>query len=307
MKILNNFKNAFIKLFNKKKYLDNKELLKIKEDVDVFQKKYENYINKIQQSLKNKKEISFLHSGHIGDIINVLPVIKELSKTHNCSLYIQLNLPVPVFLQQTSCGQFFMNKKIYDMLNPLLVKQSYIKKINIYNDEHIDINFDIIRDLLLNLLFDNVRYGFHVAVVQVNLNEKFLEVENHFSLKNKIVILRSLRYQNPFIDYSFLEKYENAYYIGTYEEYKELKKIVKNLQYHDCKNFLDMAMIIKNSKLLIGNSSLGIDIADALKSPRLLEASPYFPARQVHGDNGYDFYFQAHFEKYFHILYNKKD
>ena len=38
MKILNNFKNAFIKLFNKKKYLDNKELLKIKEDVDVFQK-----------------------------------------------------------------------------------------------------------------------------------------------------------------------------------------------------------------------------------------------------------------------------
>jgi hypothetical protein len=47
MKILNNFKNAFIKLFNKKKYLDNKELLKIKEDVDVFQKKYENYINKI--------------------------------------------------------------------------------------------------------------------------------------------------------------------------------------------------------------------------------------------------------------------
>jgi len=200
-----------------------------------------------------------------------------------------------------------MNKKIYDMLNPLLVKQSYIKKINIYNDEHIDINFDIIRDLLLNLLFDNVRYGFHVAVVQVNLNEKFLEVENHFSLKNKIVILRSLRYQNLFIDYSFLEKYEYAYYIGTYEEYKELKKIVKNLQYHECKNFLDMAMIIKTSKLLIGNSSLGIDIADALKSPRLLEASPYFPARQVHGDNGYDFYFQAHFEKYFHILYNKKD
>ena len=56
-----------------------------------------------------------------------------------------------------------MNKKIYDMLNPLLVKQSYIKKINIYNDEHIDINFDIVRDLPLNLLFDNVRYGFHVA------------------------------------------------------------------------------------------------------------------------------------------------
>ena len=68
-----------------------------------------------------------------------------------------------------------------------------------------------------------------------------------------------------------------------------------------------MAMIIKNSKVHIGNSTLGIDIAEGLKSPRLLEASPYFPARQVHGEKGYDFYFQAHFEKYFNILYNLKN
>ena len=63
-----------------------------------------------------------------------------------------------------------------------------------------------------------------------------------------------------------------------------------------------MASIIKSSKVLIGNSSIGIDIAEGLKSPRLLEASPYFPARQIHGKNGYDFYFQAHFEKYFDYL-----
>ena len=68
-----------------------------------------------------------------------------------------------------------------------------------------------------------------------------------------------------------------------------------------------MAMIIKNSKVFIGNSSLGIDIAEGLKSPRLLEASPYFPARQVHGSKGYDFYFQAHFEKFFDFFYNQKN
>ena len=66
-----------------------------------------------------------------------------------------------------------------------------------------------------------------------------------------------------------------------------------------------MASIIKSSKVFIGNSSLGIDIADGRKTPRLLEASPYFPARQVHGENGFDFYFQSHFEKYFNFFNSK--
>ena len=39
------------------------------------------------QSRKN--ELNFLHSGHMGDIINALPVIKQLSKTHKCNLFIQ--------------------------------------------------------------------------------------------------------------------------------------------------------------------------------------------------------------------------
>jgi len=192
------------------------------------------------------------------------------------------------------------------MLYPLLKEQTYIKEINIFKNQEIDINFDIIRKLPLNLLFDNARYGFHIAGIQYNLNNKFIDVEEHSKIKNKIVILRSLRYQNHFINYNFLENFENAYYIGTQAEYVALKKDLKNLEFYECKDFLDMAKIIKSSRVLIGNSSLGIDIAEGLKTPRLLEASPYFPARQIHGENGFDFYFQSHFEKYFNILYNKK-
>ena len=36
-----------------------------------------------------------MHAGHLGDVLNSLPVIKELSKTHNCNLYIQANKPLP--------------------------------------------------------------------------------------------------------------------------------------------------------------------------------------------------------------------
>ncbi len=299
-------KNLFDKIFRPKKYLQDKRLNIIEKDKRIFKEKFEEYIDNIQNILVNKNEISFLHAGHIGDIINTLPILKEVSKTHKCNLLIQLEVPAPQVYNSHPAGKFFLNKKIYDMLYPLLKRQTYINKIEVFNDQKVDINFNLIRKLPINLLFDNARYGFHIAGVQVDLSKKFLEVEEHSNLKNKITILRSLRYQNPFISYSFLEKYDNLYYIGTYEEYKSLKKDLKNLEFYECKDFLEMASIIKSSKVLIGNSSLGIDIAEGLKVPRLLEASPYFPSRQIHGENGYDFYFQSHFEKYFNILKDKK-
>ena len=143
--------------------------------------------------------------------------------------------------------------------------------------------------------------------MQPDLSNKYLEVEDHPDMKNKITICRSPRYQNHLISSNFLEKFEKSYYIGTYEEYLNLRRELKNLEFYECKNFLDMAMIIKSSKVHIGNSTLGIDIAEGLKSPRLLEACPHFPARQVHGEKSYDFYFQVHFEKFFNLLYNTKN
>ena len=295
-------RRLFDKLFNKKKYYNDKYSLKTQKDKLNFKNNFENQINKIQSTLVSKKEISFLHSGHIGDIINILPILKEISKKSKCNLFIKTNTPNNVDYNDHPAEGFLLNEKIYKMLFPLLKKQEYINEIEIFSNQSIDINFDLIRDLPINLLFDNSRYGFHISGVQVDLNERFLEVGEHESIKNRIVILRSLRYQNPFISYKFLEKYKPALFIGLPEEYESLKKELNNLEFYDCKDFLEMASIIKSSKVLIGNSSIGIDIAEGLKSPRLLEASPYFPARQIHGKNGYDFYFQAHFEKYFDYL-----
>ena len=72
-------KNFFNKFFDKEKHNQVKIKRQEKKDVEIFSIKYEKYINDIQIILKNKKEINFLHSGHIGDIINVLPIIKEIS------------------------------------------------------------------------------------------------------------------------------------------------------------------------------------------------------------------------------------
>ncbi len=295
----------FYKFINKQKYNDIKNIERTKNSVDVFRAKYESQINEIQNKINTKKNLSFLHSGHIGDIINILPVVKELSKHHICDLYININKPLEVKHYAHQAGDVYLNNKIYDMLKPLLNSQKYINKVEIYKDQNIDINFDILRKLPINLLFDNLRYGSLISGVQPDINQPYLEVAPHKELQNKITVLRSLRYQNQFISYKFLENYSNILFIGTRDEYIALKKDVKNLEFYDCKNFLEMAEIIKASKFFLGNSSLGIDLAEATKVPRLLEACPSFPARQIHGENAFDFYFQAHFEKYFEILIKK--
>jgi len=296
-------KKILLKIFDKQSYDLYKNFLRREKEKELIEKRFNDEFKKIQKKLDNSDEISFLHSGHIGDVINCLPVIKEISKTHKCNLFIKLKTPLKEYYNDHPAGSFLMTIKQYEFLESLIQKQVYINSIKVYKNEKIDINFDLIRLLPINLLFDNSKYAFHISGVQPNLDEKFLEVDGHTKIKDKIVILRSLRYQNNFISYKFLETYNNSIFVGTYNEYIQLKKIIQNLEFYNCNDLLELSMIIKSSRIFIGNSSLGIDIAEGLKTPRLLEACPYFPARQIHGKNGFDFYFQSHFEKFFKKLY----
>ena len=91
--------------------------------------------------------------------------------------------------------------------------------------------------------------------------------------------------------------------MGLKNEYDDLKKSIKNLEFYDCKNFLEMAEIVNSCKLFIGNLSFGFTLAEALKKPRLLESGPDFPLVYPNGNNAYDFYFQNHFENLFKKLY----
>ena len=297
-------KKIWFKFTNKQKYQDYKTFQKKEKNIKIFKDKYENEINSIQKKINEKRELSFLHSGHSGDIINALPVIKELSKTHKCNLYIQVNKPMLLKYYKHPAGNVLVNKKIFDMLLPLLKSQKYINNIEQYNNQNIDINFDIIRELPASINFDNARWFFHVAGVQYDLVEPYLDVKPNELIKDKIVIHRTFRYRNYFINYKFLNNYKNLLFIGINNEYEDLKKEIGNLEFHNCKDFLEMAMLIKSCKFFIGNQSVGYDIAEALKVPRLLEGCPYFPVIKPHGKRAYDFFYQVHFEKWFNHLYN---
>jgi len=149
----------------------------------------------------------------------------------------------------------------------------------------------------MNFNLDEVRWYFHLTGVHVDLSKQYLFANEHKTIKNKIVIMRSTRRKNNFINYRFLDKYKEILFLGLKDEYEDLKLDIPKLEFYDCKNFLEAAEIIKSCKFFIGNSSFGFTMAEGMKVPRVMESYPDFPVIYPNGGHGYDFYFQVHFEK----------
>ncbi len=295
----------WLKIFNKKKYSKLKNERSVIYNKNLFNKNIKKRLQDIDEVLKSKKEISFLHSGNLGDVINSLPVIKEISKNKRCSLFIEKNKPLPAQAQNLGhpLGKYYLTEKSVNKILPLLKKQDYIESVNIFNNQKIDIDLNFFRELPINFNIDSVRWYFHITGIHADLNNPYLcNIENH-EIKDKIVIIRTNRRKNYLINYNFLNNYDNTLFLGLADEYNELKKEIPNLKFYECKDFLEMAQIIQSSKIFIGNLSFGYTLAEALKKPRLLESGPNFPLVYPNGSNAYDFYFQNHFENNFRKLY----
>ena len=288
----------FYKFTNKDNYKKLKNKLLVDDKIKILKSGFEEEINKISKATE-QKEISFLHSGHLGDVINALPVLKELSKKSKCNLYLQKekNLEADAVNYKHKGDKIYMTDRMVNMILPLLKNQDYINQVEIFNNQKIDIDLDLFRKIPMNFNLDEVRWYFHLTGVHVDLSKQYLFADEHKLIKKKIVIMRSTRRKNTFINYKFLRDFDEVLFLGLQDEYDDLKKEIPNLNFYDCKNFLEAAEIIKSSKFFIGNSSFGFTIAEGLKVPRVMESYPDFPVIYPNGGLGYDFYFQKHFEK----------
>ena len=219
--------------------------------------------------------------------------------------YIQAKKPLdPNAIHYKYFGDYvFLTDTNVDMLLPLFMNQPYIHKVDKYTNQEIDIDLNLIREMPIDFNIDSVRWYSQLTGIHTDLSVPYIFAEPHDVIKNKVTIMRNVRRKNYFTNYKFLKKYENLLFIGLNDEYENLKKEVPNLEFYDCKDFLEMAQIIKSSKLFLGNLSFGYTIAEGLKIPRLLESVPEFPLVYPNGKNAYDFYFQEHFEKLFSYLY----
>ena len=299
----NAFKKTWWKYTDKKKYVEYKYL-----------RANAKYIATLTEFAKNKAltpaqiinlanandKLNFSHSGNAGDIIYALPVIKAIQILVNkpVNLLLELNVKMEVhFKNQHPLVNVMLNQKMADMLIPLFDAQNYIESCDVLTDQEVHINLSDFRESGILTDRGNIaRWNFYTTGVIANLNEAWLNVEADTQYADTIVVARSSRYNNPLIDYSFLSKYKRIAFVGVDSEYQEMKKAIPHIKYIPVTDFLHLARIIKGSKLFIGNQSFPYSIAEGLKVKRLLEV--YFTAPNVipEGVDGYDFYYQNHFE-----------
>lgn len=261
---------------------------------------------------------SFKHSFNSGDLLTLLPGIRHLYKTTGKKSKVFQRLDLPAFYYEgaahsivNSEGQgVCMNLEMHTKLKPLIDAQEYIESFEIFNGETCDYDIDLTRADKFVPMPAGLIHHYPVALypqLGCDLGESWIDGKSELSPSKFIIVNRTERYQNPYITYFFLNKYQDrVLFSGTNKEYEvfcnQWKLNIPQLESHD---FLELAKILASSKGFLGNQSFLWHLCDSQHIPRILELNAVFPNTFPTGKNGYAFYRQAALEYYFEKLINQ--
>lgn len=214
--------------------------------------------------------ITVKHSGNIGDIIYALPTVLHLSKTKNQLIKFYLN---PIDNR--------MSLELANVLKPLLEHQAYIDSVEIYSGQPVDYNLDLFREIHNN----SGNLG-EVHAQLFNFETSILKEQSVFIQPDydpglpiyDIIINRTVRYTNPAFPWkTVLENEYKTYskcFVGMKSEYDLFIKTfdIQNIDYVPTTDFLQVAWLIKNSSLFIGNCSSPYAIAETMKHTSIQES-----------------------------------
>jgi len=259
-------------------------------------------------------------SFNLGDTIASLSGLKKVCDETNSKLiiYFRLDLPMANYFSQQNHpttnekGQAVgINRLGFDMLKPLLEAQYYIKEVRIFDGEA-DFDYNLEESRKFSLLplpagqlqtYDSFTY----PELACDLSKAWIETwgaNRKEWLFDKIIVNKTERYNNPYITYNFLKKYQsNVLFVGTDREWELFNnQWGLNLVKLDVADFYDLANSLMCCKFFIGNQSFCWHLAESMKIKRVLEFCREFPNSSPIGDNGYQFLKQEALLYYFSLL-----
>ncbi len=122
-------------------------------------------------------------------------------------------------------GNVSLNDQMVQMITPLILSQKHFVRCETFQGQTIDYDLDRIRDYPILLDRGNIsRWYFLVYPEYYDLSSPWLSVEPSPVTKDAIVLARSSRYRMPLIDYRFLQKYSNIYFVGLEDEYLDMRE-----------------------------------------------------------------------------------
>jgi hypothetical protein len=259
------------------------------------------------------------HTYNSGDLITILVGLKHLYETTGKKSIIMQVLGFKAFyydgcihsVKNEQGEDVTMNQKMWDMLVPLLEEQSYIESVEVWRGQPYDISFDETRDRRsIPMPAGSIHHWpfFLVPELQCDLSDAWISCAAYETCyEGKIIVNRTERYRNPYMNYFFLKQYEkDVVFAGTKKEYELFcSEYDLNIQYLEVDDFYELAAFLNACKLFIGNQSFCWHLADSMKITRILEVCSQFPNTFPTGANGYAVIYQQALELYVHKLFNK--
>jgi len=264
------------------------------EYIDIYNKKYSLNIDdwkvldetlKLLIGSKNTQNNVYYHSGDLGDILQSLVIIKN---TGGGTLYIGPDIKVP---EERFHPREKINFKTFEFLKSLLEAQSYIKNV-FYTEKYPEnVTHDLNKFRTFYFKTHN-EFGFWPNGTNINLldaslnifeldtslkNSKWLFVKNKIVYNKKIIINKTLRVNN------FSEEIESSYkylvtnfsnfcvFVGLEEEYNNFVEKYGYIEYIKINDAYELAQIINQCYIFIGNTSFPIWIAESLKKDIFVE------------------------------------
>lgn len=277
-----------------------------------------------EQSIAVENFIRFKHSVNPGDLIAAMGAIKKYYDIMKRDVVVcqQINMAAQYYsgaIHPTVDENGTMvccNEPIFNMLKPLIESQYYVSQFVKYDGQKIDIDLDVIRGHTnVNLPNGAIQnwISFAWPDLQFDLSKPWIfvndECPEHIKqqTRGKIIVNFTERYRNHQRDYFFLKSYApDMVFAGTESEYWKFctrwQLDIPRLQIND---FLEYAHAIKECRFFLGNQSMGWNLCDAMKKPRILEVCVY-AQNCIHGvgEHSYGYLHQQAVEYYVRKLDN---
>lgn len=233
--------------------------------------------------MSEKPFILFNHTGNIGDLLYSLPMIIELKEfTHyGIWLHLQTNVQFNYAVNHPNANVGFTDSNVNFCL-PLLNSIRSLDKITSgdeipKNDQIIDLS--AFRRLNINQAAGNICQWYYNLVnlhLPQNFSRQHIFVSPDYRFRDKIVLARTKRYNNEFLDLSVLKKYsDNFVFIGLKDEYDEFCKLYFDVKYFKIENMLEFAQVLAGSKGIVSNQNGLYCCAELMKVPRILLTPEY--------------------------------
>lgn len=237
------------------------------------------------------QERTAIHSGRLGDVIYALPTCRALGINH---LILNVN-------DNDADPRRTFTYRAATQLAPLLLEQSYIKKVSI-SECHvplqnvgnglkgIEFNFDLFHNVDKRYLspasekfpwslrwFSDEKTPLHLSQIfaasqgiEVNLSEPWLKIAPSQRTKDHIVISLTPRWRS-FPDQYWIELLKGLSPVLFIGYPGEKKFELPGAEWLEVQDHSELASLIAGSKLFIGTVSFPYAIAEALKISRIME------------------------------------